>query len=255
MIGRMFWVGVNTAVEMYKDRSVTGFLAVGIVLIIGGFVVADMSVVEKKKMFIDTGMAAIFMVSAFITMLAGSNVIDREVRNRQVLCTLSKPMPRYAWFIGKSAGFVFTLGVVIFVLTVFLFVFVRINTHFWMPAIFVGGLLIYLEMLIISSYTLLFSTVTGQYLTLFLSMCVLIIGHMVADLKIYWASGSAFARLISKALFYILPNLESFLASPVVLGKINIPPGLIGFMLLYTLGYLAAGVIIAAVIMNRRELV
>lgn len=254
MIGRVFWIAVNTVVEQFKDRAVTGFLAVGLLFIAGGYVIADMSFVEKKKMFLDVGLGAIFIVGALITLLAGSNVIDREIREKQVLCTLAKPLPRSAWLTGKALGFLATLAIVVLILTTFLFLYVRLMTGFWIPAIFIGGLFIFLEMVLLSSYTLLFSTITTQYLALFFALMVLVIGHMVDDLKIYWASASAIARFLSRVIWTVLPDLDTFLAAPAVSGHIPIPANLVFSMLLYTAGYLAIAITLAVIVINRKEM-
>ncbi|HOX29028.1 MAG TPA: hypothetical protein PLQ76_07750 [bacterium] len=254
MIRRIFWISVNTVIELYRDRAVTGFLFVGLLLIFAGQVVADLSVVERKKMYIDVGMGAIFLVGIFITLLGGSNVVDREVRERQVLCTLSKPVPRSAWLVGKTFGFLFTVGAVIAIMTTFLFVYVRFRVGFWMPVLFLGGFLIFLEMLVLSSYTILFSTITSQYLALFLSLMVLVIGHMVDDLKLYWASASFVVRAAARVLFFVMPDLESFLASPVVMSYIKVPPNLLISITLYSVAYLAACITIATLVMNRKEI-
>jgi ABC-type transport system involved in multi-copper enzyme maturation permease subunit len=254
MIGRIFWISVNTVIEFISDKSVTGFLFVGVFFIMGGYVIADLSFVEKQKMYLDTGLGAIFIVSVFITLLAGTNVIDRELREKQALCALAKPIPRAAWMAGKFAGFLFTLGVVIFLLTTFFFLYMKLQVNVWSPEIFIGGLFIYLEMVVLSSYILLFSMITTQNMSLFFALMVLIIGHMIDDLKIYWASGSGITRFITHALFYILPNLKTYLASPVVSGQIPVPSAYVISLLCSTALYLLISGIIAGLLLNRKEL-
>jgi ABC-type transport system involved in multi-copper enzyme maturation permease subunit len=254
MIGRIFWVGANTVVEFIRDKSVTGFLFVGILFILCGYVIADLSFVEKEKMYLDTGLGAIFIVSVFITLLAGTNVIDRELREKQALCALAKPIPRAAWMAGKFAGYLFTLGVIVFLLTTFFFFYIRLQLGQWIPTIFAGGLFIYLEMVVLSSYVLLFSMITSQNMCLFFSLMVLIIGHLIDDLKIYWSTGSAFTRFLTHALFYVLPNLKTFLASPIVNGQIRLPYDYVISITCSTVLYLLISGILAGLLLNRKEL-
>jgi ABC-type transport system involved in multi-copper enzyme maturation permease subunit len=254
MIGRIFWIGVNTVIEFIRDKSVTGFLFVGMLFILGGYVIADLSFVEKEKMYIDTGLGAIFLVGVFITLLAGTNVIDRELREKQALCALAKPIPRTAWMAGKFGGYLFTLGMVIFALTAFFFLYLRLQIGLWLPMIFIGGLFIYLEMVVLSSYILLFSMITTQYMALFFALMVLIIGHMLDDLKIYWAAHSLATRFVTHALFYVLPNLKTFLATPVVNGQIPAPSAYIVSLLCSTVLYLLIAGILAGLLLNRKEL-
>ncbi len=255
MIKRTFWISVNTVFEFLKDRSVTGFLFVGMLFIMGGYVVADLSFVEKQRMYVDTGLGAIFIVSVFITLLAGTNVIDREIREKQALCALSKPISRTSWMTGKLLGFIFTVGIVISILTTFLFFYVKLMLGVWIPMLFVGGFYIFLEMVVLSSYIMIFSMITTQYMSLFFSLMVLIIGHMVDDLKIYWSSGSAAAKFVSHALFYILPNLKFYLSNPVVNGKILSVSDFTFQLTVSALIYLAISAILSGLIFSRKELV
>ncbi len=251
---RVLWIALNTVVQLIKDRAFTGFFFVGIVLILGGRVIAEMSVVERLKMFLDTGLGVIFMVGVFVTLTTGSNIISREIRDREVLVTLSKPIPRSAWMFGKTSGFILMLLVFILALTTFLFFYVRLQTGIWVPLLFVGGALIFLEMAILSSYTILFSTITSQYLALFFGLMVLTIGHMVDDLKIYWNSVSAAAQYITRALYYIMPDFKSFLAPPVVFSEHSVSLQHVFFLLLYAAAYVVITVAIAVLIMDRKEI-
>lgn len=254
MIRRTAWVGAATVVELIRDRTVAGFFVVGILIILSGFITAQMSVVERVKMYLDTGMGGIFLVSVFITLTAGSGIVNREIRDGEAQCILSKPLPRAAWMLGKMAGFAFTLALLIFALAGFMYVFVKLQTGLWKPALFTGALFIFLEMLILSAYTTLFSTITSQYMALFFGLIVLPIGHMVDDLKIYWASESIAGRYIAKILFYVIPNLESFITAPVVQGGAHVPNKLLLFLILYSIAYFTTAATLAVMIMNRKEI-
>ena len=254
MVGRVIWVGISTVIELMKDRTIAGFFLIGTFTIMLGYVIAEMAVVERMKMFVDTCMGGIFIVSVLITLMAGANVINREIRDNEFLCTLSKPLPRSAWMIGKTGGFLVTLGVLIFSLTLFGFFYIHITTNVWVHELFLGGLLLYLEMIVLCSYTALFSTITSQYLSIFFGMLVLVIGHMVDDLKIYWASEQLASRTLTKTLFYIFPDLKAFLTGPVVHGYSQIPANQFVTLTLYSLAYLVTAVVLSVMVMNRKEL-
>jgi len=254
MIGRVFWVGVGTVAELLKDRTIAGFFLIGMFTIMLGYVIAEMAVVQRMKMFIDTCMGGIFIVSVLITLMAGGNVIDREIRDNEFLCTLSKPLPRYAWMIGKTGGFLVTLGVLIFALTAFGFAYIKITMNTWIPTLFLGGLMVYLEMIIICSYTALFSTITSQYLSIFFGTLVLVIGHMVDDLRIYWASDQILSRALTKTLFYVFPDLKAFLTAPVVHGFVQATPSQMITLVLYSLAYLVTAVALSVLVMNKKEI-
>ncbi|HOY64383.1 MAG TPA: hypothetical protein PK745_14525, partial [bacterium] len=85
MIRRAFWVSAATIAELLKDRTIAGVFFVGVAMIFGGYVVAEMAVVERMKMFVDTGVGAVFVAGVFITLMAGSNLLGREIRDKEIL--------------------------------------------------------------------------------------------------------------------------------------------------------------------------
>lgn len=254
MIKRTMWIAVATIAELIKDRTVIGFFFVGFVMILGGHVIAEMAVVERVKMFVDTGIGAIFIVSVFITLLSGANLIDREMREKEYLCTLSKPVSRQAWLIGKTAGFLVTVAFLVFSLSVVLFFYVKMRTHFWRPEIFLAALFIYLEVVVLCNYVVLLSTITNQYMAVFLGVVVLLIGHMVDDLRLYWASGSEITRFATKGLFYIIPNLDAYSTAPVLYGKIPVPPGLMVSLIVTSAMYLIVATTLSMLILRKKEM-
>ncbi len=254
MIRRIFWVAVTTISELLKDRTITGFFFVGVALIFGGYVIAEMAVVERLKMFIDTGMGAIFVISVFITLMAGSNLLDREIRDREILCVLSKPISRSSWMLGKTLGFLVTIAILIFSLATVLYFYVGVQLNFWRPEIFTAAFFIYLEMIILCNYVVLFSSLTSQYLSIFFGIMVLLIGHMVDDLKLYWDNSELATRVIMKGLYYIMPNLEAYSTAPLLYGKIAVPPDLILSLVVTSVMYLVVATTLSVVILRKKEI-
>ena len=253
MTGRLFWIAVNSVIELISDRVVAGLAFVGALLILCGHVLADLSVVERLRMVQNIGLTGIMLSGVLTTLFAGTNIIDREIRRRQVLCVLSKPIPRNVWLAGKALGLLIVIGGLVFALTTFLFLFIWLETRVWVPDLFLCGFLIYLMLCVLAGYTILFSSITSQFMALFYGILVAVIGHMVDDLRIYWGSHSDAARVLTKALYYVLPDLKSFSVWPVIQGQTQLPGSLIFMLVLYALAYLAISVTIATLIIDRKE--
>lgn len=253
MTGRIFWTAMNSFMELIRDRAVVGFVFVGVIFIFAGRIMSDLAVVEQKKMILDTGLGATFLMGIMITLFCSTNILDREIRDRQVFCTLAKPIPRYAWLIGKTLGMVLTLMAVILALTLFVFLFTRMETGLWIYSLFLGGFFTLLMMMVISGYTIMFSTMTSQFMAMFYGLLVLLIGYSVDDLRVYWNSASYAARAVSHALYYIIPDLQSFSSHAVVMGQEQIPASLVFFLTLYALAYFLIPLTVAIIILERRE--
>jgi ABC-type transport system involved in multi-copper enzyme maturation permease subunit len=253
MTGRIYWIAANTVVELLKDRVIQGLAYVGVFLIMCGHLIAEMSVVERARMIKDVGIGAIFLVGALAVLFAGTNLLDREIRERQALCILSKPIPRWAWLAGKTAGLTLVLAGLILTLTLFLVFFLWVETGVVLPMLLAGGVFLFLMLLIVMGYAILFSTMTSQFMALFFGFLVLIIGHMVDDLKIYWASRAAGAQITTKIFYYILPDLKLFSAWRVVSDTSVVSPVEFLWLVLYCIAFLVITLVLAAIILERKE--
>jgi ABC-type transport system involved in multi-copper enzyme maturation permease subunit len=128
----------------------------------------------------------------------------------------------------------------------------------WNPLImkiWTAILLIYVELMIITSVALLFSSFSSPALSALLTFFVFIIGHFSGDLKtLSHSMNSAPARWLFAGLYYLLPNLANYnlisaashglspAAQPVFLA--------IGYGLIYVVVLLCA----ATLIFRRRNL-
>lgn len=253
MIARIYWIAANTVVELLKDRVMQGLLFVGVFLILCGHIVAEMSVVERTRMIIDAGLGSIFLVGVLAVLFAGANLLDREIRERQVLCILSKPITRSAWLAGKTLGLILVVAALVFVLILFLMIFLRLETGAMPASLLVAGMFIFLMLLVLTGYAVLFSTITSQFMALFFGFLVVIIGHMVDDLKIYWASDTAGAQFTTKLFYYILPDLKMFSAWRVVSPVNPVTGSDFLVLIVYALAFLIVTLVLASIILERKE--
>jgi ABC-type transport system involved in multi-copper enzyme maturation permease subunit len=253
MTNRIFWIAANTVVELVRDRVMQGLAFVGVFLILCGRLIAEMSVVERARMITDVGAGAVFLTGALAVLFAGTNLLDREIRERSALCILSKPVSRSAWLAGKVLGLAAVLCVLIMALTAFLVLFLWAETGIVAWKLFAGGAFLYLMLLIVMGYAVLFSTITSQFMALFFGFLVVIIGHMVDDLKIYWASKAAGAQIVTKLFYYVLPDLKLFSAWRVTGEHSIIAPVEVLWLVLYCIAFLLITLVLASVILERKE--
>jgi ABC-type transport system involved in multi-copper enzyme maturation permease subunit len=114
--------------------------------------------------------------------------------------------------------------------------------------------LIYFELMIITAVALLFSSFSSPALSALLTFFVFIIGHFSADLKnLATTSNGAAARLLFRALYYVLPNLTNFsLITPAAHGM---TPSSSSFALaaLYMVVYVGVLLASATLVFSRRN--
>jgi ABC-type transport system involved in multi-copper enzyme maturation permease subunit len=121
---------------------------------------------------------------------------------------------RGAFLLGKYLGLCLTLLVNVIVMGTgvsLALIFVRRGWDPLVLRIWPAILLIYAELMILTSVALLFSSFSSPALSALLTFFVFIIGHFSADLKdLATSMGSAGARWLFAALYYLLPNLANY---------------------------------------------
>lgn len=253
MTRRIYWLASNTVRELLGDPVLLGLLFVGALITLSGRVMADLSVVERMRMITDTGVGAIMFTGVMVTLFTATSIIEREIRTRQALSILSKPVPRYAWITGKSLGMIATIALATAAITLFAFLYIWIETRVWVVSLFTAGFFIFLMLLVTAAYTVMFSTFSTQFTALFYGLLVVIIGHMVDDLRIYWNSHSAVARVVTRVLYYFLPDLESFSPWAVVVGHAHISGRMMFYLIMYAVSYAVIALTIATIIIDKKE--
>ncbi len=115
-------------------------------------------------------------------------------------------------------------------------------------------LLIYIELMLLTAVALLFSSFSSPALSALLTFFVFIIGHFSADLKSLAVSlGSAGARWLFTALYYLLPNLTNYsFITPASHGRTP-SAGFVFASAMYAFVYIAVILAAATLIFSRRN--
>jgi ABC-type transport system involved in multi-copper enzyme maturation permease subunit len=122
------------------------------------------------------------------------------------------------------------------------------------PRIWPAVLLIYVELMILTGVTLLFSSFSSPALSALLTFFVFIIGHFSADLKSLASSmGSVGARWLFTGLYYLVPNLSNYsFITPAAHGRAPEPAFVLAAML-YALIYITVILAAATLVFSKRN--
>lgn len=65
---------------------------------------------DDQRMFVDLGLATVFLSTAVLSAFIATNVLSREIDNRTVLTVVSKPVSRPVFIVGKFVGVSITMS-------------------------------------------------------------------------------------------------------------------------------------------------
>jgi ABC-type transport system involved in multi-copper enzyme maturation permease subunit len=189
------------------------------------------------------------------------------VDRRSVYNLLVKPLRRHEFIVGKFAGLALTLLVNISVMAAALYAVlglmlwlqpglatVSIEAPVLDPQLLKAFGLLYVQLLVVTSVALFFSTFSSPILSAAFTFGLYIVGHFNSDLANFEAVvKSAAAGWLGKGLYYILPNLAPFDVKAAVVHGQQVTAAYVALTAGYGFLYAGAMVALAILIFSRRD--
>ena len=240
--------------EAVKDRLVFSLLFGGSLLLLSALVVAELTFIQRTRVITDVGLTAITLTGVLMAIFAGSNLFSREIERKRAYVILSKPVPRWQFVIGKFSGIAFAITFNVVILTALFVALLYLDSRYWDPAIFKAAFLILLELWLLAAFSLLFSSFSTPFLSIFYTFILFAAGHMLRDIRAYWQLKSVATRFLTKLIYYVLPNLDNFNIKSSVANQIPVPMSFVTQSFLYWLIYISALLLVTVWLFQYREL-
>jgi ABC-type transport system involved in multi-copper enzyme maturation permease subunit len=213
-ISRIGAIARNAFREAVRDRVLYNLVLFVLLLTATAIFLGELSGGQEKKIIVDLGLSAMLLFGVFISIFVGVGLVYKEIERRTIYAIFSKPVGRGEFLLGKYLGLCLTLLFNVIVMGAGVSLALVYVSRGWDPlvlSIWPAILLIYVELMLITSVALLFSSFSSPALSALLTFFVFIIGHFSADLKSLAGSmGSTGARWLFAALYYLLPNLANY---------------------------------------------
>jgi ABC-type transport system involved in multi-copper enzyme maturation permease subunit len=251
---RIWAIGLNTVREAVRNKLLYTLLFFAIVMIGTGVIVGSISYVEGSRILQDVGLASIRLFSTGIAIFVGVGLIHGEVSRRTIYTILSKPVSRSEFLVGKFVGLVMTIWLQLAIMTA-AFVLVSLASDAPIDMGHMSALaLVGMELVVIVAVATLFSAFTTPMLASCFTLGVYVLGHLSRDLlQIGENSEAAGLRAMTRALYQVLPDLESFNLSVQAVHQLPISTAEVVWPVIYGVGYAIALLFIAGFIFERRD--
>ena len=254
---RIAAIARNAFREAVRDRVLYNLVLFVLLLTACAIFIGELSGGEERRIIVNLGLSAMLLFGVFISMFVGVGLVYKEIERRTVYAIFAKPVGRGEFLLGKYLGLCLTLLVNVAVMGLGVSLALIYVSHGWDPLvlrIWPTMLLIYVELMILTSIALLFSSFSSPALSALLTFFFFIIGHFSADLKgLANSMGSTGARVLFTALYYLLPNLANYsFITPAAHGQMPAPAE-VAAAILYALIYICVILSAAALIFRRRN--
>ncbi len=211
-ISKIYQIAKYTVLENMKRRNFL-ILFLFIIIIMGSGILFSMLAPDKElRVITDLGTASIelfaFLTAAFVSV----KMILQEMENRTVYLILARPVKRWTYITGRFLGITAQTAFYIIFMTSALALLLLIKGWSWDFYIVGISISIFFKVLIVISFSIMFSLISTSSASSFLSIFFLwSLGHFSDDLlvlgEMLTEAGIHIAPLL-RIIYYIIPNFS-----------------------------------------------
>jgi len=197
--------------EAARDKSFFVLAVVGVLLELFSVFLGNMAVGGEDRILQNMGFWVMSIWGPITIMYLGSNLVNKELKDKTAYLILSRPISRSVYLFGKYIGLLMCLLSIFAVLVaVWLLLLFSFQVGFTMQHA-IAILFLFGEWMLLAAVSLFFNVFTTPVLHNFFLLGIYVLGHLSNELYNYaQMTKSIFFQKILVAIYYVLPNLEIF---------------------------------------------
>jgi ABC-type transport system involved in multi-copper enzyme maturation permease subunit len=247
-------IAINTFKEAARNKIFYLLIVFGIVFAFASKLASLLTLGDQTGVMKNVGLASINFFCVLIAIFTGINLVYKEIDKKTIFNILSKPISRTNFIIGKFFGLALTILVALVSMAAvfFLFIFFTTGTFDWRMLVYFAFL--YLELLIIISISLVFSSFSTPILSSIFTVILYLIGHVLWTFNEFkYKLVEPATRVLAYLLYYLLPNFEKFNIREQIVMNMKIETKLVFYSFTYAILYILAMLSLAILIFRKRE--
>jgi ABC-type transport system involved in multi-copper enzyme maturation permease subunit len=254
-MNRLLVIARSTLAEAVRHRILYLLLAFALVIIAFSRLLTMLTVGEDVKIIKDVGLSAINILGVMIALFVGVGIIFREMERRTVQVTLSGPVARWEYILGKFAGLAAAITINTVVMALALFALLAVRDAFD-AALVTAVFMLWVELVFITAVAVFFSSFSTPIFSALFTAAFWVVGHMTWSLKLLEERlPEGGARAVVHAVYLVLPDLEYGDVRPLAVHGLEIPFERVVAATAWELSYAGLLLAIACLAFRRRDLV
>ena len=234
-----------------------------VTLVVGMFAIAFLAcatlatvvtVYTFYRVLTDVGLGVMSLMLVLLAIFLSSGLLSREIERRTVFLIVTKPVSRSLFLVGRLAGNMLTLTVLLLgMAAVFFLEMLMYRVSFSSSQLVAIGVL-WFELLLLSSFGFVMSSFSSQTVSAVVTTGIYFAGHLANDIyAISSRSKSTVIQVVGKVTYYLLPNLSRLNYRPQASYALSVAPGEVLSSIAYGTTYAAALVALAIILFKRRD--
>ena len=254
---RIWTIARNVFLEVVRDRIlyIIGVFAVLMVMAIS--LLPEIAAGTEDKLILDTGLAAINILSLFVVVFIGTGLINKEIEKKTVLVLIAKPVSRLEFILGKHLGLSLVMALLISSLTAVMLGLLSFSgVPYQLNLMLLAVLFMFLEMVLLIAAAMMFGVITSTVLATLMTLAIFAVGHETRNiLALDKIAESENFRRVAEGLFLVLPDLERLNLKNEIANGFVAPPSGGGLVenAVYGLIYTALLLTVTVTVFERRQ--
>jgi hypothetical protein len=125
MFYKLFSIAKNTFIETIRQPVYAVIVAAAVFLFFISPSLTMYTMEDDNKLLRELGLSTLFIAGLFIATFSASAAITEEIETKTILTTLSKPVPRYIFILGKFIGTVAAVILAHYIFTIAMLMTIR----------------------------------------------------------------------------------------------------------------------------------
>ena len=252
---KIFTIAYYTFKEILKSKILFSVFMAGLGLMLVTYIATEFTYGVPERVALDFGLGMLSISSLAISLFLGVTLLSREIDSRTVYMVISRPVPRYAFILGKLLGLLGIQGLNVLLLSLMTLISVALLGGEISSLIYWAVGFIFIESLLLLLVVVLISLIANNILSSLLSTIVLILGHAVKETQnLTFAKNHPSLKLLLEVYHFVLPGFYKLNLKEFILYKTKLPLEYLFSSLAYGITYSGFLLVMIILIFNRKNI-
>jgi len=248
-------VAYYTFKEILKSKILINVFFVGLILMLLTYVATEFTYGVPERVALDFGLGMLSLSSIGISLFLGVNLLSKEIDSRTVYMVVSRPVPRFAFILGKIIGLIGIQFVNVFLLSTMIVSVTYLLGGAITPLVWWSIGFTFLESILLLLVVLLMSLLANNILSTLISVVVLLLGHAVKETQnVGFVQNNPFIKTILEVYHFFLPGFYKLNLKDYILYKVTLPVDYLMSSLSYGLSYSVFLLMVIIYLFNKKNL-
>jgi len=206
----IFEIARMTFADAIRNKIFYGAFAFLIILFFTAAALASVTMGRTELMISDLGLGAVSILGNLMAVIITIQSLQQERESRALYVLITRLQQRWKYLAGKLIGLSAVLGLQVIFMCAILALCIAFFGQIYWQSFFQACIATIFEIWIVIAVALLFSQTSSLFLAILLTLSVDIAGRFTFTIRqLGEQSDNPALQLITQAMYYLLPNLES----------------------------------------------